>query len=120
MTENKRFTLNRIGRERIIDGIIDNQTDTLLDNQMDFCDLLNELHEENQRLKGRIQEYEGQVQHQRTEDINELAVIAIKYKALENENNHIKNTIQEAYYTERTDMGKSVLKQLAESLEITV
>ena len=51
MTENKRFTLNRVGRERIIDGIIDNQTDELLDNQMDFCERMNILYEENQKLK---------------------------------------------------------------------
>ena len=46
----KRFTLNRVGRERIIDGIIDNKTDELLDNQMDFCEKLNTLHEENKAL----------------------------------------------------------------------
>ena len=47
----KRFTLNRVGRERIIDGIIDNKTDELLDNQMDFCKKLNTLHEENKELQ---------------------------------------------------------------------
>ena len=46
----KRFTLNRVGRERVIDGIIDNKTDELLDNQMDFCEKLNALHEENKAL----------------------------------------------------------------------
>ena len=33
---------------------------------------------------------------------------------LNNENNHIKQTIQEAYKNERTSIGKSVLKQLLE------
>ena len=47
----KRFTLNRVGRERFIDGIIDNKTDELLDNQMDFCEKLNALHEENKELQ---------------------------------------------------------------------
>ena len=47
----KRFTLNRVGRERIIDGIIDNKTDELLDNQMDFCEKLNALYEENKKLQ---------------------------------------------------------------------
>ncbi|MBE6508234.1 MAG: fumarate hydratase [Methanobrevibacter sp.] len=32
--------------------------------------------------------------------------------------NKIKQTIEEAYKTERTELGKSVLKQLAENLEI--
>ena len=47
----KRFTLNRVGRERIIDGIIDNKTDELLDNQMDFYEKLNALYEENKKLQ---------------------------------------------------------------------
>ena len=42
-TIKKRFTLNRVSRERIIDGITDNKTDELLDNQMDFCEKLNAL-----------------------------------------------------------------------------
>ena len=35
---------------------------------------------------------------------------------LNDENNHIKQTITEAYKTERTAIGKSVLKQLLESM----
>ena len=51
------------------------------DNHTGNClvDLLNELHEENTMLKER-----------RHEDINELSVIAMKYKALENENEQLK------------------------------
>ena len=33
------------------------------------------------------------------------------------ENEHIKNTIKEAYETERTHIGKSVLKQLLNNIE---
>lgn len=33
------------------------------------------------------------------------------------ENEHIKNTIQEAYNNERTQLGKSVLKQLLEAIQ---
>ena len=36
---------------------------------------------------------------------------------LNNENINIKNTIKEAYETERTDLGKSVLKQLLEQIQ---
>ena len=36
---------------------------------------------------------------------------------LNDENNHIKQTIQEAYNNERTAIGKNVLKQLLQSLE---
>ena len=36
---------------------------------------------------------------------------------VEKENEHIKNTIQEAYHNERTQLGKSVLKQLMETIQ---
>ena len=36
---------------------------------------------------------------------------------LNDENTHIKNTIKEMYETERTALGRSVLKQLLDSLE---
>ena len=36
---------------------------------------------------------------------------------LNDENQHIKRTIQEAYQTERTRLGKSVLKQLQKTME---
>ena len=37
---------------------------------------------------------------------------------LQRENEDIKQTIRESYKTERTEMGKSVLMQLAENLEV--
>jgi DNA anti-recombination protein RmuC len=36
---------------------------------------------------------------------------------LNDENTHIKNTIKEMYNNERTELGRSVLKQLLDSLE---
>lgn len=36
---------------------------------------------------------------------------------LTNENKMIKHTIKESYKTERTDLGKNVLKQLMEQIE---
>jgi hypothetical protein len=36
---------------------------------------------------------------------------------LHEENQHIKNTIKEAYNNERTQLGKSVLKQLMEAIQ---
>ena len=36
---------------------------------------------------------------------------------LHEENQHIKNTIKEAYNNERTQLGKSVLKQLIEEIQ---
>lgn len=49
----------------------------------EVVELLNELHEENQALKER-----------RHEDINDLSVIAMKYKALEEENKELKEEIR--------------------------
>lgn len=49
-----------------------------------LVELLNELHEENTMLKER-----------RHEDINELSVIAMKYKALEKENEQLKKELSE-------------------------
>lgn len=40
-----------------------------------------------------------------------------KLNELNNENTHIKNTIKEQYQTERTDLGRSVLKQLMEVIQ---
>lgn len=37
--------------------------------------------------------------------------------ALHEENEQIKNTIHETYQTERTELGKSVLKQLLEQIQ---
>ena len=36
---------------------------------------------------------------------------------LNDENTHIKNTIKEMYNNERTELGKSVLKQLLEAIQ---
>ncbi len=47
------------------------------------CNMMNELHDENQALKER-----------RHEDINDLSVIAMKYKALEEENKELKEEIR--------------------------
>lgn len=48
---------------------------------------------------------------------NEYSYFHKRMMELEKENQHIKTTIREAYKTERTAIGKNVLKQLLESLE---
>lgn len=40
-----------------------------------------------------------------------------KLNELNNENTHIKNTIQEQYNNERTQIGKNTLKQLIEAIQ---
>ena len=56
--------------------------------------------------------------HQRQEDINDTAVIAVKYKNLQDENKRFKDTLIEAIHSERTVMGSSVLKNLADNLGV--
>lgn len=48
---------------------------------------------------------------------NRLLPFCNRLNELEDENQYIKNTIQEAYNTERTQLGKSVLKQLIEAIQ---
>ena len=48
---------------------------------------------------------------------DEMEDLCLLLNELNDENNHIKQTITEAYKTERTQIGKNVLKQLLEQLE---
>ena len=80
----KRFTMiyfetdgNLIFDESKHDGEWYNSAECLQDNEI--VELLNELHEENTMLKER-----------RHEDINDLSVIAMRFKALEKENEQLK------------------------------
>jgi molecular chaperone GrpE (heat shock protein) len=76
----KRFQWNeRIDGRIVEEFVVDNLTKKELDEE-DMCDLLNALNDENQALKER-----------RHEDINDLSVIAMKYKALEEENKELKD-----------------------------
>ena len=63
--------------------------------------LLNELHEENTKLKGALKELKEIGDYQ-----------ADRIKELDEENQQIKSTIKEAYRNERTHIGESVLRQL--------
>ena len=47
---------------------------------------------------------------------NQAVTICNKLNELAEENQHIKNTIQEAYNNERTHIGQSVLKQLIQNI----
>ena len=69
----KRFMLDDCGE------LIDLNNHKFVDYGEECCNLLNKLHEENTMLKER-----------RHEDINELSVIAMRYKALEKENKQLK------------------------------
>ena len=102
MTE-KRFIPIFDGTDKRVVGAKDNGK---IISFMDMFDLLNDLTEENEQLKSTI---------------NTLTHDNTKMKKLlnttKNENEQIKHHIKEAYETERTALGKSVLKQLLEAIQ---
>ena len=96
-------------------GLTDNETkeqylevdDTTL---IRLCEVLNGLSEENEQLKEQWKE-------KRHEDINELSVIAMKYKALEKENEQLKKIIQK-YYDTTNSNGKQLISDLIDCFEM--
>jgi hypothetical protein len=68
-----------------------------------ISDLVYELYNENEQLQFKLKECHDNKLFSRRE--------------LEKENERIKHMIQEAYETERTQIGKNVLKQLMEAIE---
>ena len=79
----KRFT-EIVSTQKVIDNLTNNEYHCLIDDEL--LELLNELHDENKQLK-----------EQRHEDINDLSVIAMKYKAIEKENERLKLELQRIY-----------------------
>ena len=115
MTENNRFTLhiNWFNKEKTEGEALlkDNgqpllETERINDARL-LKNILNELYWENEHLKSTINTL--------THDNTKMKKVLNTTKK---ENEHIKNTIQEAYNNERTQLGKSVLKQLLNNIEV--
>lgn len=109
MTENKRFTIKEIDNFNY--GI--KVTDVIMDDgielpQSTVCDLLNDLSTENDELRQELNCEKPLFTKKRLHQENQQ---------LTDEIQKIKNTIKEAYETERTELGKSVLKQLLNNIE---
>ena len=107
MTE-KRFTLKEIDNFNY--GI--KVTDVIMDDgielpQSTVCDLLNDLSTENDELRQELNCEKPLFTKKRLHQENQQ---------LTDEIQKIKNTIKEAYNSERTQIGKSVLKQLMENV----
>ena len=84
------------------------------DGFQDLCVMLNELNDENEELKSRVEYLERKIDRERTSYQKQHE----KWEEeIQKENEYIKNTIQEAYNNERTAIGKSVLKQLMEAIQ---
>ena len=85
-----------------------------------LVDLLNELHEQVQAQATVIKEYQNrnEILNQQIYDKNKILLTEIEIgEKLHDENNRIKQTIQDMMETERTELGKSVLKQLYEAIQ---
>ena len=136
----KRFRMETIG-DVMLPCIVDNSTakkesDTITtyhtyethrkEKCLELVDLLNDLSEENKQLKIRFnEEREKSLKFCRNIDTltienehlkNHIQELQNHLKRLENENEQIKQVIKEAYETERTHIGKSVLKQLLNNI----
>lgn len=70
---------------------------------------LNNLYNENKQLKQQLSEQASQIDFLKDENKHMRNVL--------NENKKLKQTIREAYENERTQLGKSVLKQLMEAIQ---
>ena len=112
MSENKRFTIKSqddyfgITDNNTVDKVnVINSIHTEIEAEW-LCDLLNELHEENEQLKQDVTD---------TNMANSILQERVEHYRKENE--QLRNNIKEAYQTERTMIGKSVLKQLIEQME---
>ena len=77
-----------------------------------FCRNIDTLTIENEQLKSKNRGLQSELQIFK-EDVTHSN---LQINKLADENEHIKNTIKEAYKTERTHIGKSVLKQLLNNI----
>ena len=106
MTE-KRFTGEF---DRQYSGVHDNGEQLT---NFEVVDLLNDLSEENEQLKSKNRGLQSELQIFK-EDITHSN---LQINKLADENEMIRNTINEMYKNERTQLGKSVLKQLIEAIQ---
>ena len=100
----KRFTLIECNGN-IEDGCTQNVYDGGED-VFELLDLLNSLNDENEQLKSDVYDWKASA-----EDYLKLG------KSLKKENEQLKHTIKTMMENERTELGKSVLKQLYEAIQ---
>lgn len=119
----KRFQIIHLGNP--YDFVVkDHQTNrtygTLQGDDKSLMELLNKLHEEVQSQSIVIKGYQdrNEILNQQIYDKNKILLTEIEINEnLHDENNRIKQTIQDMMETERTELGKSVLKQLYEAIQ---
>lgn len=101
----------------------DNATGEIIMTRQRFCDLLNDFNNDSEQdseliktLRKRVFELKNQIGSQ----AGVIEGYQKRNEALSKELIMIKTVIKESFLTERTDMGKSVLRQLCDNLEIEV
>ena len=119
MTE-KRFSVkNNWITDNYIGKLLNIDFNTITDANL-CCGLLNQIEDE-KKQNGKIASKFLEENEQLKSTINTLTHDNTKMKKLlnttKNENEQIKHHIKEAYETERTALGKSVLKQLLEAIQ---
>ena len=107
MTENKRFTLEEFGDRCVAH---DNGRGM---NTRQVVEFLNAYEDENEQLKSANAKLKDENQSLK----NHIQMLQKHIKRLENDNIKTYILIKEAYKTERTALGKSVLKQLLEAIQ---
>ena len=120
MTENKRFYLDE-------NGINDREYEFSILGEDELVDIINELADENEQLHLNYKElrYANDIYCQKIDSLkkenkqlkNHIQELQNHLKRLENENIQTYTLIKEAYNNERTQLGKSVLKQLIEAIQ---
>ena len=86
--------------------LIDIETRNTYDYVSEICPILNEVNDENKQLKNKLQTYKTS---------NSLLKATMDRHRTENQ--QIRDTIKEMYNNERTELGKSTLKQLLETIQ---
>lgn len=119
MTEDKRFTLAyekgkwwavrdgeiTLWKEEVI-GLLNEQHETIQNKQNHIVVLENKI----VRMRKAIHKLEWLSSHRNADLIRENG-------QLNRENKHIKTTVKQLYESERTELGKSVLKQVMEAIQ---
>ena len=112
--------------EMVITGVdgsfhyLDKNTGEKITSTLELENKLNELHEQVQAQATVIKEYQdrNEILNQQICDKNKILLKEIEIgKKLHDENNHIKQTIQDMMENERTEIGQSVLRQLWEAIQ---
>jgi len=110
------YTVHRKEQVEYLDGNVLHGTNDLLDKLNDYEKEIEQLKHKVNCLQDRLDDY-VMVEKENEQLKNSVDILDKVRNELIDENEQLKQTIQEAYETERTSIGKSVLKQLLEAIQ---